>query len=138
MAGVNRAILVGNLGKDPDLRFTPNGQPVASFTLATNQKWKDKNGQPQERTDWHNIVVFGRQAEICKEYLRKGSSVYLEGRIQNRSYEDKDGIKKYRSEIIVSQMQMLGKATAAPADMEESAEAELETPQPAQDDDLPF
>ena len=138
MAGVNKAILIGNLGKDPELRFTPNGQPVATFSLATNRKWKDKNGQAQEMTDWHNIVVFGRQAEVCKEYLKKGRLVYLEGRIQNRTYEDKDGVKKYRSEIIVTQMTMLGKAAAPAEEIEESVEAELETPQQAQDDDLPF
>lgn len=136
--GVNKAILIGNLGRDPELRFTPSGFPVASFSLATNQKWKDKNGQAQERTDWHNIVVFGRQAEICKEYLRKGSLVYLEGRIQNRTYEDKDGVKKYRSEIIVTQVRMLGRMAAEPEGIEETAETELETPQQTQDDDLPF
>jgi single-strand DNA-binding protein len=138
MAGVNKAILIGNLGRDPELRFTPNGQPVATFSLATSFRWKDKNGQPQDRTDWHNIVVFGRQAEVCKEYLKKGRLVYLEGRIQNRTYEDKDGVKKYRSEIIVTQMTMLGRMAAEPEEIEETAEAELETPQQTQDDDLPF
>ncbi len=139
MASVNKAILIGNLGADPELRFTPSGAAVANFNIATTERWKDKDGQPQERTEWHRIILWSRQAEIAKEYLRKGSSVYIEGRIQNRSYEDKDGIKRYVTEIIGQRMQLLGSRTGAPS---EGGGAE---PPPAppedlggQDDDLPF
>ncbi|MCX6827063.1 MAG: single-stranded DNA-binding protein [candidate division Zixibacteria bacterium] len=108
MAAINKVILIGNLGKDPELRYTPAGQPVASFSLATSEKWKDKNGVVQDRTEWHNIVVWGRQAEIAKEYLSKGKQVYIEGRIQTRSWDDKDGNKRYMTEIITQRMQFLG------------------------------
>ena len=108
MASVNKAILIGNLGADPELRYTPSGAAVASFNIATTEKWKGKDGQQQEKTEWHRIVLWSRQAEIAKEYLHKGSPVYIEGRIQNRSYEDKDGIKRYVTEIIGQRMQLLG------------------------------
>ena len=88
MASVNKAILIGNLGRDPELRYTPSGKAVASFSIATTEKWRDQNGEMQESTEWHNIVLWGRQAEIAKEYLAKGRPVYIEGRIQTRSYED--------------------------------------------------
>jgi len=139
MASVNKVILIGNLGADPELRFTPSGAAVANFNIATTERWKDKDGQPQERTEWHRIILWSRQAEIAKEYLRKGSSVYIEGRIQNRSYEDKDGIKRYVTEVIGQRMQLLGSRPGAPS---EGGGAE---PPPAppedlggQDDDLPF
>jgi single-strand DNA-binding protein len=108
MASVNKAILVGNLGKDPEVRYMPNGEAVASVTLATTDKWKDKQGQPQEKTEWHNLSFFGRQAEIAGEYLRKGSPIYVEGRISTDKWQDKDGKDRYTTKIIVQQMQMLG------------------------------
>ena len=135
MASVNRVILIGNLGKDPDLRYTPSGQPVAKFPIATSERWKDKDGQFQQRTDWHNIVAWGRQAEICKEYLKKGSPVYIEGRIQSRSYDDKDGNRKYITEIIANRIQMLGKKGEEPASEGEVSEPEAEE---TQGDDIPF
>lgn len=107
MAGVNKVLLIGNLGKDPELRYTPGGQPVTSFSLATTERWADKTGQRQERTEWHNIVVWGKLAELCNQYLKKGRSAYVEGRITTRSWDDKDGNKKYRTEIVASQIQFL-------------------------------
>ena len=101
MASVNKAILIGNLGRDPELRYTPSGRAVANFSIATSERWKGQDGENQEKTEWHNIVLWGRQAEIAKEYLSKGSPVYIEGRIQTRSYDDKNGVKKYITEIVV-------------------------------------
>ncbi len=139
MAGVNKAILIGNLGKDPELRYTPGGQAVASFSLATGEKWKDKDGNMQDRTEWHNIVVWGRMAENAKEYLAKGRPVYIEGRIQTRSWDDKDGNKRYTTEIVAQRLQFLGSR----GDQSSSPSAPPpEAPQPAdlagEDDDLPF
>ena len=108
MAGVNKVILVGNLGGDPEIRYTPSGAAVANFTLATSENWKDKDGQKQEKTEWHKIVVFAKLAEICGEYLHKGKQIYIEGRIQTRQWEDRDGNKRYTTEIVANQMQMLG------------------------------
>ncbi|MBI5266945.1 MAG: single-stranded DNA-binding protein [candidate division Zixibacteria bacterium] len=105
---VNKAILIGRLGKDPELRYTPGGKAVASFSLATNERWTGQDGQKNESTTWHNIVAWGKQAEIIKEYLTKGREIYIEGRIDNRSYEDKEGNKKYISEIVVTNFQMIG------------------------------
>ncbi|HYO12321.1 MAG TPA: single-stranded DNA-binding protein [Thermoanaerobaculia bacterium] len=106
---VNKVILIGNLGRDPEVRSTPSGQPVASFTLATSRRWRDKNGQRQEQTEWHNIVVWGKQAEIAGQYLTKGKQVYIEGRLQTRSWDDRQtGEKKYRTEIVADMFQMLG------------------------------
>ncbi len=105
---VNKVILVGNLGKDPELRYTPAGQAVATFSLATSERYKDRNGEMQEKTEWHNIVAWRQLAEICGKYLHKGRQVYIEGRIQTRSYDDRDGNKKYITEIVADQMQMLG------------------------------
>ncbi len=96
---VNKVILVGRLGKDPEVRVTGGGQSVASFSIATNEKWTGKNGEPEERTEWHNIVAWGKLAELCRDYLNKGSQVYLEGRLQTREYEDKDKIKRRTTEI---------------------------------------
>jgi single-strand DNA-binding protein len=118
---LNKVMLIGNLGRDPEVRSTPSGQPVATFTLATNRRWKDKGGQRQEQTEWHNIVVWGKQAEIASQYLTKGKQIYLEGRIQTRSWDDKQsGEKKYRTEIVCDNFQMLGQRggdfeSAAPA-----------------------
>ena len=107
MASVNKVILVGNLGRDPDVRFMPNGEAVANFSIATTENWKDKSGVKQEKTEWHNIVMYRRLAEIAGEYLKKGRPVYIEGRLQTRKWE-KDGVTRYTTEIIGDQMQMLG------------------------------
>ncbi len=107
---VNKVILVGRLGKDPDLRYTTSGTAVANFTLATSERFKDKSGEQQEKTEWHNIVVWRNLAEICGKYLKKGKQVYIEGKIQTRSYDDRDGNKKYITEVVADQMQMLGRA----------------------------
>lgn len=106
---VNKVILIGNLGRDPEVRSTPSGQPVASFTLATSRRWRDKSGQKQEQTEWHSIVVWGKQAEIAGQYLTKGKQVYIEGRLQTRSWDDRtSGEKKYKTEIVCDTFQMLG------------------------------
>ena len=109
MAGsVNKVILVGNLGADPDMRYTPSGQGVCELRVATSESWNDKNGQRQERTEWHRIVVWGKRAEVCSKYLSKGRQVFVEGRIQTRTYDDKDGNKRYITEIIAADVQFLG------------------------------
>ena len=106
--GVNKVILLGNVGGDPELRYTPSGAGVANFSIATNESWTDKNsGERQERTEWHRIVAWGRLAEICNQYLRKGSKVYIEGRLQTRSWEGQDGQRRYTTEIVANEMQML-------------------------------
>jgi single-strand DNA-binding protein len=107
--GVNKVILVGNLGKDPEVRYSPNGGAVTNITLATSESWKDKNtGEKQEKTEWHRVVFFGKLAEIAGEYLKKGSQVYLEGRLQTRKRQDKEGKDRYTTEIVAGEMQMLG------------------------------
>ena len=106
--GVNKVIIVGNLGQDPEVRYMPNGNAVANITVATSESWKDQQGQMQERTEWHRIVLYRRLAEIAGEYLRKGSKVYLEGRLQTREWQDPQGQKRYTTEIIANEMQMLG------------------------------
>ena len=108
MASVNKVIVIGNLGRDPELRYTASGQPVASFTVATNERWNDRDGKPQERTEWHRIVVWGKQAENCANYLQKGRSVYVEGRLQTREWEDKEGQKRQTTEIVAQTVQFLG------------------------------
>jgi single-strand DNA-binding protein len=108
MAGVNKVILIGNLGRDPELRYTQNGQAVANFTLATTENWTDKNGERVERTEWHRIVVWGRTGEMCAQYLSKGRTVYVEGRIQTREWEDKEGQKRKTTEINAQTVQFLG------------------------------
>jgi single-strand DNA-binding protein len=107
MASVNRVILIGNLGRDPELRYTAGGQPVANFTLATNERFNDREGKPQERTEWHRIVVWGKQAENCANYLAKGRSVYIEGRLQTREWEDKEGQKRQTTEVVAQTVQFL-------------------------------
>jgi len=107
-AGVNKVILVGHLGADPDMRYTPSGQGVCELRVATSESWNDKNGQRQERTEWHRIVVWGKRAEVCSKYLAKGRQVYVEGRIQTRTYDDKDGNKRYITEVIANDVQFLG------------------------------
>ncbi|MGD9342606.1 MAG: single-stranded DNA-binding protein [Desulfuromonadales bacterium] len=140
---VNKVILVGNLGKDPELRYTPSGTAVCTFSLATTDRFKNKQGEQQERTEWHNIVVWAGLAEICGKYLTKGKQIYIEGRIQNRSYDDRDGNKRYITEIVANEMQMLGRAgeqggggrASAPA--EEPSQGSQEPPFNP-DDDIPF
>ncbi|MDX1507609.1 MAG: single-stranded DNA-binding protein [Woeseiaceae bacterium] len=107
--GINKVILVGNLGQDPETRYMPSGGAVTNFTLATNESWKDKQtGEQKERTEWHKVAMFGRLAEIAAEYLRKGSQVYVEGRLQTRKWQDRDGNDRWTTEIIANEMQMLG------------------------------
>ena len=133
---VNKAILIGRLGKDPEVRYTPDGLMVTNFNLATDEQWKDKSGQKVQKTEWHRIVTFGKLAEICGNYLTKGKMIYVEGRIQTRSWEDKEGAKRYTTEIVASDMRMLdskgqGKGLESPA----------EEPYPAgavSEEDVPF
>lgn len=107
--GVNKVILVGNLGRDPEIRYSANGQAIANVNIATSESWKDKNtGEKQEKTEWHRIVFFGRLAEIAGEYLKKGSQIYVEGRLQTRKWQDKEGKDRYTTEIVANEMQMLG------------------------------
>jgi single-strand DNA-binding protein len=109
MAGVNKVIIVGNVGRDPEVRFTKAGTAVATFSVATSERFKDRDGQPQERTEWHRVVAWAQLADICGKYLRKGKQVYIEGRLQTRDWEDKDGHKRYTTEVVANQMQMLGR-----------------------------
>ena len=113
--GVNKVILIGNLGADPELRYTPSGQAVCDLRLATNESWTDKSGQKQERTEWHRVVMWGKPAEICKQYLTKGQKLYIEGRLQTRSWDDKEGNKKYSTEIIGTDFMFLGGGSGAGA-----------------------
>jgi len=106
--GVNKVILIGTLGKDPEVRYAQSGSALASISLATNESWKDKNGEKQERTEWHRVKFFGRLAEIAGEYLKKGSQVYIEGSLRTEKYTDKAGVEKYSTDIIANEMQMLG------------------------------
>ena len=106
--GVNKVILIGNLGKDPEVRYSPNGGAIANITIATSESWKDKNtGEQQEKTEWHRVVFFNRLAEIVGEYLKKGAKIYVEGRLQTRKWQDKDGQDRYTTEIVAGEMQML-------------------------------
>ena len=136
MAGVNKVILIGRLGKDPEMRYTPDGTAIANFTIATSEEWKDKStGNKQERTEWHRIVAFRRLAEICGEYLSKGKQVYIEGRLQTREWEDKNGNKRYTTEIVASQMQMLdgAKQDTGKPDAEQHNKPNL-----PENEDIPF
>jgi single-strand DNA-binding protein len=108
MASVNKSIIIGALGRDPEIRYMPNGDAICNISVATSESWKDKNGEKQERTEWHRVSMFGKLAEIAVEYLKKGASVYLEGKLQTRKWTDKDGAEKYTTEIIADRMQMLG------------------------------
>lgn len=137
---VNKVILIGNLGKDPDLRYTPGGKAVASFSLATSERWTNQEGQKQESTTWHNIVAWGKQAEVMKEYLSKGRQVYIEGRIQNRSYDDKEGNKKYISEVVVQNFTFLGSRDSGSRPSSNSApeESPQQSVPDSPEDDLPF
>ncbi len=142
---VNKVILVGNLGRDPEVRSTPSGQPVASFSLATNRKWRDRDGNRQEQTEWHNIVCWGRLAEIAGQFLAKGKQVYVEGRLQTRSWEDRQsGEKKYRTEVICENFQMLGSRAdfesgpAAGGGYGRDSGGDVGGPTEPEDDDIPF
>ncbi len=152
MASVNKVIIVGNLGRDPETRYMPDGGAITNISVATTDKWKDKNGEMQEKTEWHRIAFFGKLAEIAGEYLKKGSQVYVEGRLQTREWE-KDGVKRYTTEIIANQMQMLGsrqgmgggRGAEAGGESQESRPAASKAPAKAGggkfddfEDDIPF
>lgn len=108
MASVNRATIIGNLGNDPEIRYSSGGDAIANLSIATTDIWKDKNGDKQEKTEWHRVTMFGKLAEICGEYLKKGSQVYIEGKLQTRKWTDKSNIERYTTEIVADRMQMLG------------------------------
>ncbi len=134
---LNKVMLIGNLGKDPELKYTPSGVAVATFSIATSEQWKDQDGNAQERTEWHNIVAWRKLAEIVGEYLKKGKKVYVEGKLQTRNYE-KDGVKRYVTEIVADQLIMLdggGQRNGGGSSTEESIPASSGAPK---DDDLPF
>ena len=139
---LNRVMLIGNLGKDPELRYTTSGVAVASFSLATNESWKDQDGNLQERTEWHNIVAWKKLAEICGEWLKKGKKIYVEGRIQTRSYDDKNtGAKKYMTEIVADNIIMLDSKGAGEGSSASTGVVSEAAPTPAAgriNDDLPF
>ncbi len=145
MRGVNKVILVGNLGRDPEVRYTREGTAVANLNIATTETWNDGNGQRQEKTEWHKVVAWGKLAEIAKEYLGKGRQVYIEGRLQTRSWEDKEGVKRYTTEIKADQMVMLGgrgggdapSRDPGPPPPPDNADLGRESFQ-ATDDDVPF
>lgn len=152
MSGVNKAILVGNLGADPEVRYTASGTAVTSFNIATNERWNDRaTGEKQERTEWHRIVAWGKLGEICGEYLSKGKQVYIEGRIQTRSWDDRDGNKRYTTEIVAREMVMLGGGGGPggrPSDdysdtgdyhnQDRRGGPSSSPPDPPDDDDIPF
>ena len=136
MASLNRVLLIGNLGADPELSYTPSGTAKVSMRLATHETWTNKGGEKGERTEWHRVIAWGRLAEICGEYLTKGRQIFIEGRIQTRSWEDRDGNKRWMTEVVASTMQMLGsprgdrhETELPPADLPDMPEA---------DDDIPF
>ncbi len=133
MASVNKVILVGNLGRDPEVRYLPSGDPVANVTIATSSKYKSKTGEMVEETEWHRVTFFGKLAEIVGQYLKKGRSVYVEGRIKTRKYTDKDGVEKFATDIIANEMQMLGsrEGMGGPSGEDESAGADYSRPAPA-------
>ena len=140
---VNKVILIGNLGSDPELKYTPSGAAVTNFNVATNEVWNDKDGNKQERTEWHRVVLWRKLAEIAGEYLKKGSKVYLEGRLQTRSWEDKDGVKRYTTEVVADNMTMLD----AKSEDGDSSSGVFSAPPPSEapaaadsgaEDDLPF
>ena len=143
---VNKVILIGNLGQDPELRYTPSGQPVCSMRLATRETWTGRDGQRAERTEWHTVVVWGKQGENCARYLSKGRQVYIEGRIQTRSWEGRDGQKRYRTEIVANQVVFLQGGSRAgeptpPTPAPETPADDFDASPPATDfgdDDIPF
>jgi len=134
---INKAILIGNLGNDPEVRYTQSGTAVANFSVATTERWKDQSGEQKEQTEWHRIVAFGRLGEICGEYLAKGSKVYIEGRIQTRQWDDKDGNKRYTTEIVAREMKMLSPKNSMGGGGGGGYE-EPPLPEPTMGDDVPF
>jgi single-strand DNA-binding protein len=159
MASVNKVIIIGNLGKDPEVRYMPSGSAICNITVATSRQWKDKtSGERQEETEWHRITFFDRMAEIAGEYLKKGRPVYVEGRLKTRKYTDKDGVEKYATDIVATEMQLLGGREGGAADMDGGSSApapasrsapqrQAPAPKPAaksstgfddMDDDIPF
>ena len=139
MAGVNKAILVGRLGADPEVRYTNSGTAVANFNMATSVNFTDKNGEKTEKTEWHRIVAFGRLGEICGEYLSKGKQVYIEGRLQTREWEDRDGNKRRTTEIVAGTMQMQGAASdKVRGDVSDAPPLVNDIPNIGMEDDVPF
>ena len=138
MAGVNKVILVGRLGRDPEIRYTPSGVAVANFTIATSEQWTNKDGEKEERTEWHKIVAWRRLGEICGEYLHKGSQVYIEGKLQTKAWEDRDGNKRYTTEVIANTMQMLGAAGKEGRARSTDEHFPVEEPITVPEDDIPF
>jgi single-strand DNA-binding protein len=138
---VNKVMLIGNLGADPEVRYATSGTAISSFRLATSRKYNDKSGQSVTETEWHRIVAFGRTAEVCGEYLHKGSQVYIEGRLQTREWEDKDGNRRWTTEIVAERMQMLGskgeRAAATPTPPDEPNPFDR-SPDDIRNDDVPF
>ena len=142
---LNKVFLIGRLGRDPEVRYMPNGEAVCNFSVATSEKYTDKNGQRQEATEWHNVTMYRKLAEIAGQYLRKGSQVYLEGRIQSRKYQGKDGIERTAYEIIANEMKMLGggndsgqQSNQTPSQPRRQAPATPAAPVEDVDDDIPF
>ncbi len=142
MASVNKAIIVGTLGHDTEVRYMNNGDAICNLSVATSESWKDKSGEKQERTEWHRVCMFGKLAEIAGQYLAKGSSVYLEGKLQTRKWTDKDGVEKYTTEIIADRMQMLGgnREASRETGREQKPQQSRQQRPPADDfdDDVPF
>lgn len=140
---VNKVILMGNLGKDPEMRYSPDGKAIANFSIATTEIWKDKaTGKNADKTEWHRLVAFNRQAEIIGEYVGKGSKLYIEGRLQTRKWQNKDGVDQYTTEVVVDKLEMLGERKTQAAPQAESPESPLEKAGPDShdmfDDDIPF
>jgi len=147
MASINKVILIGNLGRDPEVRYLPNGDAVTNISVATTDTWKDKEGNKQEKTEWHRVTFYRRLAEIAGEYLKKGSQIYVEGRLETRKWQDKEGQDRYTTEIIASEMKMLGSRSGGgePADREAGNSAPRGAAAPAKasklddfEDDIPF
>lgn len=137
MASLNKTTLIGNLGTDPEIRFMPDGTPTATVSLATTDTWKDKaSGERQERTEWHRVVFFKGLAEVVGQYLKKGSQIYVEGKLRTRKWTDKDGVDRYTTEIVGREMQMLGKKDAK--DVPNAPKGDMPPPASAEDDDIPF
>ncbi|RLA83530.1 MAG: single-stranded DNA-binding protein [Deltaproteobacteria bacterium] len=139
MRGVNKVILVGNLGADPEVRYSSNGTPVTTFRIATNENWLNRDtGEREQRTEWHRIVAFGRLGEICAEYLRKGKQVYVEGRLRTRSWEDRDGNRRWVTEVVATNVVMLGSPAEPGTEFELPEEEPPLGEAPPEEDDIPF
>ena len=134
---VNKVVLVGHLGGDPETRFLPSGAAVANFNLATNESWKDTNGEFQDKTEWHRCVMFGKSAELAGDLLKKGQLAYIEGKLQTRNWEDKDGVKRYTTEVVCDMFTMLGRKIDS-AETQERPKPNESEDSPLEDDDLPF